>query len=292
VLVFRKHLGRREKHKENVFMAIARSCGHDKRGRPLLGADGSPDDDISLVAAAYHRTRALPARLGFYKNESSLQRHYLVPRYYSPEVDDLLRSFTSTTGATLLTVQDLIDKRMLAIGKGHEVGSAAYGTGQIPFIRTSDISNLEISHDPTFGVSEEVYQQYSDKQDLRPLDILFVNDGRYRIGHVCLLTEHDTRIVIQSHLRVIRSLDHDRLDPFLLLFLFRHPVVKSQIESKTFIQSTIATIGPRLRELILPLPIPGGPIQDTIERLRFIVTERARLRREAQQLDGQEGIEI
>ena len=93
----------------------------------------------------------------------------------------------------------------LRISKGHEIGSEAYGTGDIPFIRTSDIANLEITHDPTFAVSEDIYAEYAPKQGLRAGDILFVNDGRYRIGNVCLLTELHTRIVIQSHFRVIRS---------------------------------------------------------------------------------------
>jgi type I restriction enzyme M protein len=223
--------------------------------------------------------------LAFQKRCDQLDPYYLVPRYYSPEVESAIAQFASTTNAELVTVGDLIAKGRLAISKGHEVGSAAYGTGDIPFIRTSDIANMEITHDPTFGVSEAIYEEYAPKQKLRAFDILFVNDGRYRIGNVCMLSQHDTRIVIQSHFRVIRSLDPDFLDPFLLFFLFKHPVVRLQIESKTFIQSTIATIGPRIREIILPVPHNTEAIKATIERLRHIVVERASLRAEAQRMD-------
>ena len=103
-----------------------------------------------------------------------------------------------------------------------------------------------------------------------------MNDGRYRIGNVCLLTEHDIRIVIQSHFRVVRSLDPDFLDPFLLLYLFRHPVVRIQVEAKTFIQSTIATLGSRIKELILPVPKDVSSLKGTLETLRRNITERAR----------------
>jgi type I restriction enzyme M protein len=144
---------------------------------------------------------------------------------------------------------------------------------------------MEITHDPTFGVGESVYSEYGPKQGLQAFDLLFVNDGRYRIGQVCMLTEYDTKIVIQSHFRVLRSLDHKFLDPFLLLYLFKHPVVQLQIESKTFIQSTIATIGPRIREIVLPIPKSLVEIAETVARLRYIVTERAKLRAEAQQID-------
>ena len=225
-----------------------------------------------------------PSRLSFTKRISALDPYYLVPRYYSPEVEQSIKQFAKTTKAELVTIGKLVESKKLRISKGHEVGSAAYGTGDIPFIRTSDIANMEITHDPTFGVSEAVYNEYSKRQDLHAFDILFINDGRYRIGQVCMLTEFDTRIVIQSHFRVLRSLDHDFLDPMLLMYLLRHPVVRLQIEAKTFIQSTIATIGARIREVVLPIPKDMGAMKPTIDRMRHIITERARLRDEAREL--------
>ncbi len=209
----------------------------------------------------------------------------MVPRYYTPEAKDALKRFARQTGAELVAVSDLVADKKLRISKGHEIGSDAYSTGDIPFIRTSDIANLEITHDPTFAVSEDIYAEYVPKQGLRPLDVLFVNDGRYRIGNVCLLTEHDVRIVIQSHFRVVRSLDPDFLDPFLLLYLFRHPVVRIQVEAKTFIQSTIATLGSRIKELILSVPKDVSLLKGTLETLRRNITERARLRAELQALE-------
>ncbi|MEN8133097.1 MAG: hypothetical protein ABFS45_23550, partial [Pseudomonadota bacterium] len=52
-----------------------------------------------------------------------------------------------------------------------------YGTGTIPFIRTSDFSNWEIKHDPKQGVSEEIYEQYAESQNVKEGDILLVRDG-------------------------------------------------------------------------------------------------------------------
>lgn len=42
-----------------VFMAVAERCGHDRRGNPLAGADGRPDDDFPRVIEAWaeHRRR-------------------------------------------------------------------------------------------------------------------------------------------------------------------------------------------------------------------------------------------
>lgn len=287
VVVFRKReKGTKTSPDSNVFMSVAKTCGHDKRGNPLRKADGKLDDEIAVVANAWEdRKKSTRTRFGFVNKMSDLDPYYLVPRYYSPEIQEVVGRFARTTDAELVTVADLIARKKLRISKGHEVGSSAYGTGDVPFIRTSDIANMEITHNPTFAVSDDFYNEYGPKQGLKPFDLLFVNDGRYRIGQVCILTEMDTRIVIQSHFRVLRSLDAKYLDPFLLLFLFKHPVVQLQIESKTFIQSTIATIGARLKEVVLPIPRKMGSLARTIERMRYIVTERARLRNEAQTID-------
>lgn len=294
VLVFRKYVEEEKQGTSNgsVFFAVAKTCGHDKRGYPTIKPDGNPDDEISSIATAWMAISANPpTRLAFTKSMAELDPYYLVPRYYSPEIEQALCRFAESTNADLISIGSLIERKKLHISKGHEVGSRAYGTGEIPFIRTSDIANMEITHDPTFGVSEAVYADFGPKQGLQPFDILFVNDGRYRIGQVCMLTEFDTRIVIQSHFRVLRSNDPSYLDPFLLLFLLRHPVVQLQIEAKTFIQSTIATIGPRIREIILPIPGSLGPLTETVDRLRYIVTERARLRAEARSMEAKNSLD-
>jgi type I restriction enzyme M protein len=97
----------------------------------------------------------------------------------------------------------MISKKWISIRKGHEVGSDAYGTGDIPFIRTSDISNFEISIDPTKSVSEEVYDRYSKEQNLKAGNILMVVDGRYRIGRSAVLHSYNSKCIAQSHLRII-----------------------------------------------------------------------------------------
>jgi type I restriction enzyme M protein len=59
---------------------------------------------------------------------------------------------------------------------GDEIGKLSYGTGRIPFIRTSDISNWELKIDPKKGVSEKIYKILKKKQDVKEQDILLVRD--------------------------------------------------------------------------------------------------------------------
>ncbi|MGQ4809970.1 hypothetical protein NKDENANG_03413 [Candidatus Entotheonellaceae bacterium PAL068K] len=81
------------------------------------------------------------------------------------------------------------------INTGHEVGKLAYGTGPIPFIRTSDIANWEIKLDPKHAVSTEIYEGFKDRQDVQAGDILMVRDGTYLVGTCAIVSKADTAIV-------------------------------------------------------------------------------------------------
>lgn len=140
------------------------------------------------------------------------------------------------------------------IATGDEVGKLAYGTGNIPFIRTSDIANWEIKLDPKQGLSDEIYKKYKRKQDIHENDIFMVRDGTYLVGTCAIISANDTKIVYQSHIYKIRSLDYEKLHPHLLLAVLSSPIVKEQIYSKRFTQDIIDTLGGRIHELVLPIP--------------------------------------
>lgn len=130
----------------------------------------------------------------------------------------------------------------------------AYGTGDIPFLRTSDFSNWEIQHNPKQGISEEIYQSYAKKQDVKENDILLVRDGTYLIGNSCIITKHDEKCLFCGGLYKIRVIKTELLDPFLLLGLINSWIVRRQIRTKQFTRDVIDTIGNRLNEVVMPIP--------------------------------------
>ena len=130
----------------------------------------------------------------------------------------------------------------------------AYGTGDIPFVRTSDFSNWEIKSDAKQGVSEEIYQQYAGKEDVQAGDILIVRDGTYLVGTSCLITEYDTKMLYCGGLIKIRPLNKELLDEYLLLGLLNSYIVKRQIRTKQFTRDVIDTLGQRLKEVVIPIP--------------------------------------
>lgn len=265
-----------------IFMAVARKCGHNRRGLPLVRPDGTLDDDFPEIAANWrHHLRPEDfSEKGFYVWYSRLAPGVYVPRYYNPKILQSLEALERAGSHTLVTIGDLVQEGTLSLTRGTEIGSHNYGTGNIPFIRTSDISNWEINHDSSYSVSEEVYEEF--RQELRPGDVFFIGDGRLRIGRAALLTSYDTRILVQSHLKIIRVNPNARgLTPQLLLYLLGTPDVRSQIQAKTFIQSTIATVGARIHEVVLPIPTDPGVRKATEDEVRSVTEERARLKHRA-----------
>ncbi|WP_227628440.1 hypothetical protein, partial [Klebsiella oxytoca] len=116
----------------------------------------------------------------FWVKRNDLRNDVLLPKYYDPEIQDELSTLAET--CDLISIADLIEKGLLSLSTGDEIGKMAYGTGNIPFIRTSDFSNWEIKFDPKQGVSEEIYEEYKERQDIKENDILLVRDGTYLIG--------------------------------------------------------------------------------------------------------------
>ena len=105
-----------------------------------------------------------------------------------------LKEYEETGEYVLKSFKDLEDESIIKISGGHGIGNIHYGTGDIPLIRTSEISNWEIISDPTHCVSKEIYEEYKNKQNLKPEDILIVKDGTFLIGRTAMITDLDWKL--------------------------------------------------------------------------------------------------
>lgn len=212
-----------------------------------------------------------------YKMKSSdIVNSIYLPKYYDPSIAEMLKGLEQS--CALYSVQDLIDDGVIALSTGDEIGKMAYGTGDIPFVRTSDFSNWEIKSDAKQGVSEEIYQQYAEKEDVQAGDILIVRDGTYLVGTSCLITEYDTKMLYCGGLIKIRVLKEDVLDEYLLLGLLNSYIVKRQIRTKQFTRDVIDTLGQRLKEVIIPIPSSSDLRAAISAEIRTIVNNRIEAR--------------
>ncbi|SFR50349.1 type I restriction enzyme M protein [Pseudidiomarina maritima] len=271
--------------KSKIFMAEAKWCGHDSRGNPI------PHNDLPVIIGNYiNRIECggTEAHLGYFVERSQIQNNVLAPRYYNPEPILALNALSATHD--LINLGKLVEKGVVSISTGDEVGKLAYGTGSIPFVRTSDISNWEIKLDPKHGVSQEIYEKYAKRQDVKEGDILMVKDGTYLIGTCAFVSKYDTKMLYQSHLYKIRVNDEKVLSPYMLLAALSSPLVIEQIQSKRFTQDIIDSLGKRIMELIIPVPKDYTKRSTIIEMTKRSIDERIESRelaRKAKILVGQ-----
>lgn len=257
-----------------IFMAEAKWCGHDSRAREI------PKDDIPAIVEkfqAFKREEPIsPDRFGFLVPYTDLQNNILTPRFYDPEPRRMLSELKSTHD--FYKVSDLINDGFLSISTGDEVGKLAYGTGDIPFVRTSDLSNWEIKVNPKHLVSRDVYENYATKQDVRKGDIFMVRDGTYLIGTCAFISRYDTEIVYQSHIFKIRVREGAPLDNYLLLALLSSPPLVAQIKAMSFTQDIIDSLGGRIHDLVLPVPKSALHCREISDMVRRAIESRIEAR--------------
>lgn len=236
------------KRGHKIFMAEAKWCGHDSRGKQI------PRNDLPEIQSRFQRRAGLKeeSHLGYSLPLARVESCVLSPRYYDPETSQSLEALRASH--EIVSIGELVEEGLLSISTGDEIGKLAYGTGEIPFVRTSDISNWEIKISPKHCVADDIYERLRRKQDVREGDILMVRDGTYLIGECAYVSKYDERIVFQSHLYKLRMAASERFNPFLLLALLSCDHVKRQIQAKRFTQDIIDSLGKRVLELLLPVP--------------------------------------
>ena len=292
--------GKTKKNQKAIFMAITNAIGHNKNGKViykikqngnfLYNKNGEKiiDDDLPEITENFKRylrnNLEQESRLGFNIDNDSLNDHIFIPEYYNPEIKKEVETIKENKKYKVFSVGELISKKVLQIKRGNEIGSQFYGTGDVPFVRTSDIVNWEIKFDPVKAVSEEIYENYKKQQDIRGKDILFVNDGTFLIGRTAMITELDIKCIIQSHVRKIRVLDESLVDSYYLFYLLNSKFVRKQIDSKTFVQATISTIGNRLNEVTLPILEDKKEQQKISAQIKKIIEEKTILRKKTMEI--------
>jgi type I restriction enzyme M protein len=263
-----------KRERSRIFMAEAHWCGHDSRGSRI------ERNDIPEIGLRYEDFRKgklnRTSHLGYPVQSTQLVDNILSPRYYNPDTTRELSLLGHTHD--LVKFGDLVDSGLIRLTTGDEVGKLSYGTGTVPFVRTSDISNWEIKIDPKHCVSSDIYKQLAKKQDVQEGDLLFVRDGTYLIGTCAFITKYDTHIVFQSHIYKIRISDHSKLSPYLLLAILSSSPVQHQIRAKRFTQDIIDSLGDRIYEIILPIPKNKALRNRVTKMVEHVVQERIEAR--------------
>jgi hypothetical protein len=219
------------------------------------------------------------ARYGFHVLRSRLKKGILIPKYYDPAVESALSESELNSPAPWVTIGSLVEDGLISLESGVEVGKMAYGTGDIPFVRTTDIADWEVKHDSRQGISEDIYLEYEHAASLKSGDILLVRDGTYLVGSSALVGEDDLPALICGGLYRIRVEDTDRLTPFALLAFLNLPVVRRQMRARQFTRDVIDTLGYRILEVKIPSPLTSEAerLAATVED---VMAKKAELKRD------------
>lgn len=195
------------------------------------------------------------AKHGFTVQRRRLVRRILIPKYYDPDLESELQEAERSFGESWVSLQELVDEGYLSATTGVEVGKMAYGTGDIPFLRTSDLAEWEVKRNVKQGVSSQVFAQYKDKASVEANDILLVRDGTYLVGTTAYINAQDTPALFCGGLYRLRMLHSVEYAPFALLAFLNLPVVRREMRARQFTRDVIDTLGYRLLEVRVPSPL-------------------------------------
>jgi len=306
-----------------IIFADIKNIGHDKRGKILykfdLNGNFIKDKDNNFIIndeleeilkkiftndLIYYK-KAEEKNNVFYVNYSDIMKTNdltLIPKYYNGFLNK--KAEEKDNNFLILTFQDLIEKGIIEVNKngnlptGDEIGSLNYlNDGTVPFIRTSDISNLSIKNNPHQWTSEEIYEKYKIKQDIQPYDILFVKDGNNLVGECAIVMPKKEKIIlssgfykirlkissflIQSHITKIRIKKNNNLEINVWNFVYSlyNKKTKKQINNLLY-SSTIPHLSNRIKEIKLFFPknkkklLENGKIMKKILENKFQINNK------------------
>ena len=205
------------------------------------------------MALGMTRERAM-SHFGFSVTREMLKRRVLIPKYYDPELEEQVRMAERESQSNWVPLGQLRTEGLLELNTGIEVGKMAYGTGDVPFIRTSDIADFEVKRDIRHSVSEDIYKESAVKASLAAEDVLLVRDGTYLVGSSAIVLTDDLPALICGGLFRLRSSDRAKLNPFGLLGSLNLPIVRKQMRARQFTRDVIDTLGDRIAEIRIPSP--------------------------------------
>ncbi|MDO4154068.1 MAG: hypothetical protein Q4E21_04360 [Clostridia bacterium] len=146
---------------------------------------------IQSIIGLFNKNYKLPysdtPQFGFIVKPARFSKNMLTPNFYRDDVAETIDIIKEIGGNATF------DKANLS--KGDEIGSAFYQEEGVPFIKTSDIMNYDIDHEPDCYCSESFLSQL--EQNIKIGDILFAKDGKP--GEVAIVLE-DKKAVISSGL--------------------------------------------------------------------------------------------
>ena len=225
-------------------------------------------------------------RVGFRVRRSDIVDQILIPKFYDPQLENDLAQEEEADSRPWTTLGCLEKAGALSAVTGVEVGKMAYGTGSVPFLRTSDIAEWEVSRNPKQSVSKEVFRAHEAKAALEKNDLLLVRDGTYLVGSSAIVSDGDVPSLFCGGMFRLRVHDLELVAPHALLVLLNLPIVRRQMRVRQFTRDVIDTLGHRLLQVRLPSPSRRYS-SDLVQQVEALVIEKAAIKAEIGEIIGE-----
>jgi type I restriction enzyme M protein len=256
---------------DEVFVSFADTVGINKDGHDLFVVDPQTgrrtdqiDDKVEAdVTGLFTGNPTCTARW-----VPADQLPVAVPTYYDDRYTNALEEMLGDpefAGFTGRTLGDLTKDGMLEQRAGHGSPSADMRSGDIPYIKVSDIRAGGVNINPSNLVSEVVARRFwkGTHSGLFAFDLITPIRSSKNIGEFAVLMPGQERVVLTKEMLVLRASKEAPVDNFYLLWALSLKVVRNQWRRIVFMQTNREDVGSRYQEIEIPWP----PDAETAERV-------------------------
>lgn len=202
-----------------------------------------------------------------------------LPRVFQERWVERAKEWADKHDSEIVQLQTLIDEDVIETFRGHGgISSEWFGFDkEVPYIHTSRISGLEVSTDDQHvkRLDRDIYENKSEKFDIKPWDILLVRRGDFRIGNIGIVYPSQTPLlsVAENEILRVNTPNEYNLTPEILLYLMSQDIVTDQLKPMRQYETIIWNVSDRYQEIYLPIP--------QNEEFRKEITEAVHKRAEA-----------
>jgi type I restriction enzyme M protein len=183
----------------------------------------------------------------------------VVPRYYDSQYNAVFNQLIKNLKVKDITLGELVDKKIIAIGGGHGSPGNDLRNGTVPYVKVSDIRNLRINVNPTnlipIDLARRFWRTKNEGSNLQGWDLISPNRASNNIGEFSILIPGEEQIVLTKEVYVLRVLENKAgYDPFYMLWALSLKAVRLQWQRITLMQTNREDVGGRWREIRIPKP--------------------------------------
>ena len=247
---------------DQVTFLNPQTCGIYKNGGPRYKIDLQTgqrttelDNQLLEQVDAYINGTSHPGVTAASVHQT-IDRKILVPTYYDHRYNSGILEFLKKHRLDGTTLGELLDLGIISERRGHGSPPNDQRSGDIPYVKVSDIRGLRVNVNPTNLVTRTVATRFwrGQTSGLRAWDLITPNRASSNIGEFAILVPGEEQIVLTKEMFVFRVSGDNPFDPFYLIWSFSLNVVREQWRRITLMQTNREDCGDRYREIIIPVP--------------------------------------